>query len=43
MTLNPHKRFARRLRIVAIVVGMFLLLDGALDMGCLLTGQFCEW
>ena len=43
MILNPHKRFARRLRIVAIVVGMFLALDGACDLACTLGGMVCRW
>ncbi len=33
----------RRWYLLAIVIGGFLALNGALDIDCLLTGQFCRW
>ncbi len=38
----PPKVRRTLLALAAVVVG-FLAINGALDLDCLLTGQFCKW
>lgn len=41
--LNPHKRWAARLRLAATIVLFWLAILGAMEITCQATGSMCRW